>query len=171
MPLTADGKNRVVEAMYQKGKAFLGSSILLKSHSNCEAHEYVVRHLLCQGIETVLKAVLLLTDYDKYEPKLRQFGHNLRELADEVIMAAAQKPMTPNIAKELDELSTFYSNHRLRYGGIHDIFHDPNNIRYELVLKRVYAGLRLIQRHGAKRAPSPLGASAYPLAIRRITLL
>jgi hypothetical protein len=138
-------------ATYEKGKAFLFAALLLRSHANSEPQEYVVRHLLCQGVELISKAVLLFIDYDKNRPLMhRYFSHHIRKTADEALVATRQKPLRPSIAKELDALSHFYSEHLLRYGGLQDIFLDPNDLRYEGVLKRAGAGVRLIEAEMAR---------------------
>ena len=135
--LTTYGKRRYAIATYEKGKAFLFAALLLRSHANSEPHEYVVRHLLCQGIELISKAVLLFVDYDKNMPLMeRHFGHHIRKTADEALLATRQKPMKHSIAKELDALSHFYSQHLLRYGGLQDIFLDPKDLPYEGVVRR-----------------------------------
>lgn len=144
-------KRLYAKATYEKGKAFLFAAILLKGHANSEAQEYVLRHLLCQGVELISKAALLLIDYDKYEPFMEKyFRHDIRRVADEALVAAKQKPLSPLIAKELGELSRFYSQHRLRYSGLHDIFFNPNSLPYELVLIRVGVSVRLIRRRIAR---------------------
>jgi hypothetical protein len=57
---------------YQKGRYFIGAALLLRKHGG---DEYVVLHLLCQGVEIVLKALLLLHDFDKYRTLLKGYGH------------------------------------------------------------------------------------------------
>lgn len=126
----------------------MAAAILLRQHANCEAHEYVFRHLLCQSAELIAKAVLLKIDYDKYNPKVLKdkFGHNLSKIVEEALRVALQKALKPTLARELDEISSFYFNQRLRYGGLQDIFRDPNFIQYEAVLKRLCACIRLTNR-------------------------
>lgn len=150
--LTDYGKGLIIRAMYQKGEAFLLSAILLKDHANSEANQYVVRHLICQGTEIILKTVLLVIDYDKYKPVIayQKFGHNINAIADELIKAASLKPLRPAIEKELNELSHFYAQHLLRYGGLQDIFYQPDILSYTLVLRRVRACTRLMRILGRK---------------------
>jgi hypothetical protein len=154
--LTPYGKSRIVRATYEKGTGFLASAILLRQHASSEAHQYVLRHLICQGTELILKAALLAADHDKYRSLLSQrpFGHNIREIANELVRALSCKPLQPALARELDELSHLYSQYLLRYGGIQDIFHDPNTVQYELVLRRAFAVIRFIARKNALQ-PSP----------------
>ena len=124
--LTTYGKRRYAIATYEKGKAFLFAALLLRLNAKSEPQEYVVRHLLCQGVELISKAVLLFVDYDKNMPLMeRHFGHHIRKTVEEALIATRQKSLKPSIAKELDALSHFYSQHLLRYGGFQDIFLDP----------------------------------------------
>lgn len=158
--LTDHGKGLIVRAMYQKGEAFLLSALLLRERANAEATQYVVRHLICQSIEIILKTALLLIDYDKYIAVIshRRFGHNINSLANEVIRAASLKPLRPAIEKELNELSHFYSQHLLRYAGLQDIFHQPDILSYTLVLRRLRACIRLMQilgRRAQETKPAP----------------
>ena len=67
--LTVHGKRMVAESMYVKGKVFLGAAVLLRQKGG---YEFVVLHLLCQGIEVVLKGLLLAIDYDKFNPSSRR---------------------------------------------------------------------------------------------------
>ena len=78
----------------------------------------------------------------------RHFGHHLRKTVEEALTLTRQKPLKPSIAKELDALSHFYSQHLFRYGGFQDIF--PNDLPYEGVLERAVAGVRLIKIEMAK---------------------
>jgi hypothetical protein len=58
--LSRDGKQEIAAAMYVKGKNFLGAAMLLRQKGG---YEYVVLHLMCQGIEITLKAFLLFKDH------------------------------------------------------------------------------------------------------------
>jgi hypothetical protein len=72
---------QIALAMYGKGKSFIKAGVLLDQR---DGEGYVVLYLLCQGIEIVLKAILLMKDYDTHYPKMtrRGYGHNLEKLAD-----------------------------------------------------------------------------------------
>jgi hypothetical protein len=71
------GRRLIAASMYQKGKHFVLAALLLRQKGG---YEYVVLHLLCQGIEITLKALLLSADYDTHRPKLRSYGHDLLRL-------------------------------------------------------------------------------------------
>lgn len=156
LKLTAHGKRMVAESMYAKGKAFLGAAILLRQKGG---YEYVVLHLLCQGIEIVLKGLLLAVDYDKYKPKLKRLGHDLLKITDAVTDAAGLSALRPSIRAEMESLNRLYSGHRLRYGSGYDILVDPSTIPIRQVLRRMAALLRLVERKGLIRVdamrPSP----------------
>lgn len=135
----------VAESMYVKGKAFLGAAVLLRQKGG---YEFVVLHLLCQGIEVVLKGLLLAIDYDKFKPKLKNFGHDLLKLTDAATSAAGIPALRPRVRSEMESLNQLYSRHLLRYGSGYDILVDPKTIRNRLVLRHMIALLRLIERKG-----------------------
>jgi hypothetical protein len=143
---TPYAKTLTATSMYCKGNAFIGAAILLTKHSDSEPTDYVVLHLLCQGIEIALKGLLLLHDYDTYKPRLRPLGHNLFKIATETTSVYRLNPMRDTLAKELRALSDFYSQHLLRYGTMADIFIDPRSIPRDAILRRVGAVIRLAQK-------------------------
>lgn len=142
--LAPAGKRLVAESMYQKGKSFLGAAILLHKK---RGHEYVTLHLLCQGMECVLKGLLLLKAYDKHMPKLKRIGHNLERLATTARREFALRPPNPKLETELRHLSHLYSSHLLRYGNVRDIFVDAHTIQSDHVWRCITAVLRLAERH------------------------
>ena len=143
--LTAHGKRLVAASMFAKGKAFLGAAILLRQKGG---YEFVVLHLLCQGIEVTLKGLLLFMDYDKYKPKLRHIGHKLLSVSEATAKAAGLPPLKKDVRTELEVLSNLYSQHLLRYGSGYDIFVNPSTIPSNRVLRRMVAVLRLAERKG-----------------------
>ena len=143
--LTTHGKRVVAESMYAKGKAFLGAAILLRRKNG---YEYVVLHLLCQGIEISLKGLLLIADYDKYKPQLKKLGHNLVKIVETASQVAGIKPLRPSVRAELETLSKLYSAHLLRYGSGYDILVNPTTISSNLVFHRMAAVLRIVERKG-----------------------
>ena len=82
--LTLHGGRYIAHALYSKGRSFMGASVLLKDHGG---DEYVALHLLCQGIEIVLKALLLELDYKKYDKLQRKYGHDLQKVISAAIDA------------------------------------------------------------------------------------
>ena len=144
--LSVHGKRLVAESMYAKGKSFLAAAMLLRRKGG---YEYVVLHLLCQGIEITLKAMLLAIDYDTFKPKLKKLGHNLVSVADTLASATKFSAPKGNVKAELTALSNLYSQHLLRYGSGYDILVNPSTIPSNRVLRRVAALLRLVERKGS----------------------
>jgi len=143
--LTLHGKRLTALSMWEKGKAFIAAAILLRGKGG---YEYVVLHLLCQGIEVLGKGYLLLSDYHTYEPQLRGIGHNLNKLVNKIEAASNLTILTEKLKSEFDELNTLYSKHLLRYGTSFDILHDPKNINSKRILRRLAAILRLVEKSG-----------------------
>ena len=138
------GKRMVAKSMRAKGQAFLGAAMLLRRET--KGHEFVVLHLLCQGIENLLKGLLLAADYDTYNPRLQKLGHDLVRIVRVTTQVAGVRPLRPPVQAELEALNRLYSSHRLRYGSGYDILVDPATIPSKLVLHRVAALLRLVRR-------------------------
>jgi hypothetical protein len=145
--------------MIAKGEAFLGAALLTRRHGGAEPHEFVFLHLLCQGVELVAKGSLLLSDYDRHSRHLsavlkRQhkspdpaIGHDIVLGSELALKAYGLKPMRQTLRGELRSLSDFYENHLLRYGSVTDIYIAPSSIRYEKVLRRLVASVRLTRKH------------------------
>ena len=147
MKPTTYTKSQIAKSLYWKGKNFIKAAILLRQHCG---NEFIVLHLLCQGIEIVLKALLLLKNYDAYYPRMgnktkknNKFGHDLEDLSLEVLSQFGLKPLRPALATELQELNNLYSKHLLRYSSPYDVLVDPNTIQSDLVLMRILAAIRL----------------------------
>jgi len=143
--LTAHGERLITAHMFDKGKGFVGSSILLKRHNGNQA---VVLHLLCQGIEILLKAGLLLVDFKKYRPllKTKMYGHNLEVLARELQNATGLCVFSGESAAEFQALNSLFSKHLLRYASSFDILVSPESIPCDRVIKRVAAAARLCEQ-------------------------
>jgi hypothetical protein len=141
------GKRMVALSMYEKGKNFVGAAVLLR---RMQGNQYVVLHLLCHGIEGILKGLLLLHDYDTFQPQLTtSIRHDLRKAAQLCSGEFGLKPPDANavLAGQLKDLNELYRKHRLRYGTGLDILIDPTTIPYDRVLRRIAAVLRLAERH------------------------
>ena len=134
----------VARDMAVRGGHFLASAILLKQH---DGHPYVWRHNFCQGIEVLMKGLLLIKDFDQYWPKMRKFGHNLLPVCDAAAAAYGLSTPVGALRAEIDYLSRFYQQHWLRYAsGVSGLI-DANSIGYERTLQRLVAVQRLIERH------------------------
>jgi hypothetical protein len=135
--------------LFQKGAHFVGAAILLRQHGG---NEFVVLHLLCQGIEIILKALLALKDYSKYQPALKKYRHNLIAITNDVIAEFHLHPLRPAVSAELEELNRMYSRHLLRYDLLTELFINPASIPSRLVVRRTAAVLRLAHRELARMA-------------------
>jgi hypothetical protein len=102
--LTSYGKRMVGESMYTKGKNFAVAALLLRQR---HGYEYVVLHLLCQGIEITLKGLLMMRNYDKYKGKLKHtFGHDINKLIGAAVTEFNVHPVRPAVEAELEMLSS-----------------------------------------------------------------
>lgn len=142
--LTTHGKRELAKFMYLRGKSFLGAALFLR---NAGGYEYVVLHLLCQGVEVVVKALLLFHDYDTYKPQLKKFGHDLPKLVDEALRLFNLRPLEANLEDQLKKLNDLYTQHLLRYASSVDILIDASTIPSDLVLRKSAAVIRLCERH------------------------
>lgn len=147
--LTIHGKRMVAESMYMKGKSFLAAAILLRQRGG---YEYVVLHLLCQGIEILLKALLLFKNYDYYRGRLRKpLGHDLKKLVKAASTEFGLQPMSNTLNLEIEALNTLYLKHLLRYGTVYDVLVNPETIASDLALRRIAAVIRLADRYIMKK--------------------
>jgi hypothetical protein len=130
--------------MYVRAKSFVGASQLLHQAGGSP---FVERHLLCQGIELLLKAILLLADYDTYGPKLKKIGHDLTKAATAVHVATGIKFINATVSAELTDLSKFYELHMLRYASPVGLLSGGSYVSTNRTLHRVTALIRLMEQH------------------------
>lgn len=148
---TKYAKRQAALSMYDKGRSFVAAAILVEDRAG---NQWVVLHLICQGIEIVLKALLLFKDFDAYKPRLkREFGHTLLPLVQEVLSAYNLNPLRPQLAAELEKLAPLYARHLLRYGSFYDLLVHPQTVPCHGVIRRLGAGIRLANRELAKDPP------------------
>lgn len=145
-------KRRAARALYGKGEQFIIAALLLREK---KGNEYVVLHLLCQGIEIVLKALLLLRDFDKYKPLILEFRyrHNLMQLVSLALTEYKLHPLRPAVLSELDNLNGFYKSHLLRYESVFDVVVDPISIPSAHALRWACVVMRLARRELRRLAP------------------
>jgi hypothetical protein len=144
---TAHGKRLMAQQFYLKGCHFIAAAILLRQRGG---DEYVVLHLLSQGVEIIMKALLLARDFDKYRPRLKKYRHNLTPLAQDTLAAYSLHQLRPALEAELKNLDQQYAAQSLRYGLLHLIFIDPRSIPSGMILKRTTAVMRLAHREFAR---------------------
>lgn len=142
------GKSGIAASMYLKGQSFVGAALLLRQADASEPSTYVSLHLMCQGVELMLKGALLLKDFAKYWPLLKKgFGHNLAKLVEETGKAYGQDALRGAVFKaELQQLAQYYGDHALRYAGLHDILIAPQAIQRVAFMRRVTAFMVLAER-------------------------
>ena len=143
-------KNEISEHMLIRGHSFIKSAILLYEAGGSKDVEL---YNICQGIEISLKSFLLFKDYNRYKPllpKKKYFGHDLIKLFNEVKREYKLNELSSPVASELETLNTYYVNHYLRYSGIHDIFFPSTDVEYTLVIKKLFAGIKLADRQKRK---------------------
>lgn len=112
--------------MFEKGIEFVESAIFLAQK---KGQTYVQIHLLLQGLEIILKSILLSKDYDKYNKKLKkEFGHNILKLINELKEIYGFKNIDQKFERELTLIHGYYLSNNLRFGSLLDIFIDVNSI-------------------------------------------
>jgi hypothetical protein len=142
---TSYTKQKIAESMYRKGKSFVLAGLLLRREAG---YEYVVLHLLCQGIEIILKSLLLHKDYDKYLPIIKKsIGHDIIKASNAVIAAYHRRRLSLEIHAELDQLNNLYKQHRLRYASGYDILVDPHTISSAKVIRKIVRVVKLIDQY------------------------
>jgi hypothetical protein len=147
--LTPYGKKKVAHAWFYRGANFLLAAKLLEKKGGSR---FVFLHLLYQGLEIIIKSLLLMQNYDKYKPKLKSkggLGHDLVECDKELRKELGNKPLKKkdkDIMNELDILNNFYSKHILRYGSALDLFGEPKTISSDLVIRYAFKLVRFGNR-------------------------
>ncbi|WP_314972632.1 hypothetical protein [Comamonas testosteroni] len=143
--MTPEGKFRGAQQLYLRGKQFWVAAVLIDDKYYGDG--YVVRHLMCQAIELVLKSLLLIQDYDKYDPMLRKnFGHDLLELSKETCSIYGIAMRAP-LEMELNRLNGFFKKHHFRYAyKVEPIFFPANTFPIEHVRRRMRTMLRLADK-------------------------
>jgi hypothetical protein len=131
--LTPAGRHYIAFAMFRRGHEFLKASALLSQH---DGYPFVVFHLLCQGLELMLKGLLRASDWTRYNEQFlrKELRHDLVKAAETMITEFRLPPLRPDVLSELVELNRLYNTNQLRYAGLQDLFGGSNGIRTELVV-------------------------------------
>jgi len=129
--LATAGQQLIATKMFEQGVAFIEAYALLAKDPRGEPREYVALHLLCQGTELVLKALLLFADYDKYKPTLKNLRHYLRKALASVKQCYPLDEWDVVAVAEFDALSELYEKHWLRYANEYQVFIPPSAIVVE----------------------------------------
>lgn len=148
MKLTQHAKRIVAHHMFDRGKQFIKGAVLLRREVG---YQYVVLHLFCQGLEIILKGLLLLRNYNLYKPQLKNIGHNLIEATEKLRLDFGSKPLKKDIMEQLEGLNNLYRIHLLRYASPLDIVFDPKQFPSNLVFKKaiqlIMLGNRILRKN------------------------
>ncbi|MCW3098545.1 MAG: hypothetical protein JWL77_4163 [Chthonomonadaceae bacterium] len=150
MELTPIAKSMIAYRWLKKGVSFIDGYVMLKDRG---LDHYVSLHLFCQGMEIILKTCLLMRDYDTYRPKMgtKKYGHNLEELASNVIQVFGVRPLSDLELAELQKLNELYANHELRYATfaetINHISKATSKVTCNHLYRKMYAVVRLALRY------------------------
>ena len=132
------GKREIAKSMYFKGRDFILAGLLLKQHM--QSHGFVSIHLVCQGLEIILKSKLLLKDFDKYKDLIKsrtELGHDLVKLVDCWKKECNRNKINKGFYDEVKPLNEFYKRHRLRYGTVTDLLFNPKEFQVVLTSKQL----------------------------------
>lgn len=144
MQLTLLSKRDVAKTMMARGGDFVGAALFLKREGGSG---YTWRYLLCQGIELYLKGLLLLKDYDRFNPRLQKpLGHNLMTIADTCSKEYNIHRVSGVCRDQLIELNKAYLSHELRYASGISLLVDPERLECKRVMMRMAAVGRLTNR-------------------------
>jgi hypothetical protein len=131
--LTNSGVKLKVKGMYLRGRQFTHSALLLNDKTG---KDYPFLHLLCLGLEIILKSALLEKDYEKYKNYIKSnLKHNLDKCLKTYIEEYPIEKFDVNLISEIKSLNEFYNSFQLKYAMLSEIFIDPKNIESELTLR------------------------------------
>jgi hypothetical protein len=128
-------KEIAVETL-KKGENFIRTALLLRKNNS---EENVVLSMICQGIENILKGLLLSKDYVRYEPLLRRkFGKNLLRLYYRTRKEYGISNLDPRAVNELQILAYLYKNQFLHYGHLINLLNDDKAFESGHLLKKLF---------------------------------
>lgn len=147
-------KQRHAEDWFCRGVAFLQSGILLAQHGG---DGRVVLHLYAQGIEIVLKSLLIVKNPNNYPAAIREKGHDLVALlaAVEVEYGGVSAPhprfvLTADERKILGELGEGFKVHEFRCPRRLDLVMAYAESDCTPLLSKLKPVCRLLRRHFAR---------------------
>jgi hypothetical protein len=130
---------------FSMGLEFVAAGMFLEREYR---KSYVSLHLLCQGMELILKSFLLNKDYDKFKKLIanNRNQHSLINLVDMVIKEYDVKELKPEAREQLSKLNSHYERQRLRYINTLSLVGYYLGLDAGLVFRKVFAAIRLAQR-------------------------
>lgn len=142
--LTTFAKHTIGSVMFDKGRAFLHAAVLLEQNGGDRSAS---TYLWCQGFEVCLKGLLLLRDYDTYQPLLKKIRHDLVRLAETTLTAYGRRSLPSAVLGELTRLNNLYKGEQfLRYGTGYDLFLNFETIPTNEVKRFLVRVVRLTDR-------------------------
>lgn len=143
--MTAKGKQMTAWHFYLRGRQFIRVAFTLDQDEPGDG--YVVRHLLCQGIELMLKAILLRKNYDTYRSRLsrKPFGHDLIGLLDEVKRQYNVK-LEAELLADIKKLNSFFITHRFRYSDIEALIAPAHSFPIRRCLEKLLPLMQAMDR-------------------------
>ena len=114
--------------MYLNGCDFIKAAAAIKDEAY-EKQNPVYYHLVCQGLEILMKLLLWQNHGLRLESSRKKYGHNLEKLYDEMVKDGTISARDDDM---ISELEWWYSQHLLRYPafvGLFSIRPDPYNVR------------------------------------------
>lgn len=131
--LTNSGIKLKVKGMYLRGRQFTHSALLLNEKTG---KDYPFLHLLCLGLEIVLKSALLEKDYEKYKNyNKNNLKHNLDKCLKAYILEYPTDKIDKKVLREISELNVFYNSFQLKYAMLSEILIEPKSIDSDLTIR------------------------------------
>jgi len=138
-------KRMTARRTFTMGVEFVSAGMFLRRQNQKSSASL---HLLCQGMELILKSLLLDKDYDNFKKKIRsqRDQHDLYSLAEMVEAEYHYKKVRPRLKAQLKELSDLYRRNRLRYPNTLFSFGYHLWLDTDLVFWKLVAVARLARR-------------------------
>jgi hypothetical protein len=146
------GKDIAANIMFDKGRHFIAAASLLNKEDGMPD---VVLHCLGQGIECILKALLMNHDYDHYLKEKSNgksiikntIGHDLAIALKEVAKCYKIKKINYKVQIEIAILNEQYKAHSLRYGMPINIFQDLTGFNFDLINRKLLQAMKIIEHY------------------------
>ena len=141
---TMQREHEIAVETLKKGENFIRTALLLRKNNS---DENVVLSMICQGIENILKGLLLAKDYVRYEPLLRRkFGKNLLRLYYRTRKEYKIKNLDARAVNELQILAYLYKNQFLHYGHLINLLNDDRAFESGHLLKKLFQILAYVKK-------------------------
>ncbi len=114
--------------MYMNGTDFLKAAAAIKDEMY-DKQNPVYYHLVCQGLEILMKLILWQNRNIKPAEAKNKYGHGVKKLYEAMV---EDKIISEPDEDMINDLDWWYSQHFLRYPVFHGLFMirpDPTNIR------------------------------------------